>query len=50
MALGLVPAVVGEVNAGSVFELFSFADAMLGLVSVVDEANTGSGFGIIGAL
>ena len=50
MVLGSLSAGVGEVNAGSVVELFSSADTMLGLVSVVSEANTGSGFGVIGAL
>jgi hypothetical protein len=46
----LVSAGVGEVNTGSVVELFPSADAMLGLVSVVSEGKTGSGFGVIGAL
>ena len=48
--LGLDSAGVGEVNVGSVFELFSSADEMLGLVSVVVETNIGSGLGVIGAL
>ena len=48
--LGLDSAGVDEVNVGSVFELFSSADEILGLVSVVVETNIGSGLGVIGAL